>query len=371
MDIYLDHNATSLIDEDVLQTVIAAYRSYPGNPSSVHALGRKARSQHLYAKDRIAQAFKLSSKEVFFTSSATSALNWILFQKPYRHIISSNLEHAATYSSLKKLQAKGTLVTFIGPGAVGSVSPDLLIQAITPQTDLIILGAANSETGIIQPIDELAACAKSHNIPFFVDAVGHLGRAPMTFNPHVTGYIISSHKIHGPKGIAALIHKNPEDLIPLTYGGFQEGGKHAGTENLPSALGFAHSFEKALKQPLEQIRSHRDYFEQHLKQVLPVTIIGEDHSRVDNTSCVQFHDLPAEALLQLLDHHHIYTSYGSACSSGALEPSRVLLNMGLNPKAAKECLRFSLSKYTTLPMLDHTLSTLITLSSEIRKLSTF
>lgn len=356
MEIYLDHNATSLIDPDVLSIMDSAYRDYYGNPSSVHAAGRKAKAKYLNAKDAIARYFRLSSKHVFFTHSATEALNWLIFHKPYKHIISSNLEHAAIYNSLKELEKRGTKVTFINAGAKGFVDASDLQKALTPNTDLIILGAANSETGIIQDTKALSLIAKQSAIPFYVDAVGIFGKAPFNIDPNVTAYVISSHKIHGPKGVAALVHKQPELLNPLYFGGYQENSKIAGTESLPQILGFAHAFQKVIdpSYDFEDIKAKRDFFESLLKKQCNIGIIGDDNPRVYNTSCIYFDDISGETLLQLLDHHKIYASHGSACSSGALEPSRVLINMDFGFKKAKQTLRFSLSKYTSKEQIIHT-----------------
>jgi cysteine desulfurase len=372
MDAYLDHNATSIIDKKALEVILHAYTECYANPSSVHAPGRKARARYLKAKDTLASHCGVSSQEVFFTASATEALNWILNQKVYKHIISSTLEHAAIFNTLKECEKKGTRVSFIQPGSMGQVTGPMLESAIGPDTDLIILGSANSETGIIQNITELSHIANTHRIPFVVDAVGLLGRAPFTLDPHVTAYVFSSHKIHGPKGIAAIIHRRPQDLKPLTYGGYQEGGKRAGTENVPLALGFAYAFDKVLTGPkvFTDMSAKQEYFESHLKAHLDVEIIGSTFKRVCNTSCVRFCGVSGETLLQCLDDHHVYASHGSACSSGALEPSRVLLNMDLGQREAKECIRFSFSHYTTYEELDFALDLIINVVKELSELIT-
>lgn len=371
MEIYLDHNATSKPDRDVLELVMQAQQAYWANPSSTHALGRKAKAKYLSAKDKFAKFFNVTSQQVFFVSTATEAINWLIFNKPYKHIVSSDLEHAAIYNSLKIVEKKGTRVSFLSPKEQGFIDAEMLTNAITEDTDLIILGAANSETGIIQNLDQIAELAKQKNIPIYVDAVGLLGRGAFKPHPAITAYVLSSHKIHGPKGIACLIFKNPHDLQPLTYGGYQENGKKAGTENLASVLGFAEAFEKQVLDfsSFDTIKHLRNLFEETLKSKLEVTIIGEDKERVHNTSCIRFHQINAETLLTYLDHHKIYASHGSACSSGALEPSRVLLNMGLSPREAKETIRFSLSKYTTEDEILTACQLISEIIGEIKKLS--
>jgi len=356
MFIYLDHNATSLIDDDILELMTKAQKEYFANPSSTHALGRKAKANYLKAKDALAKFFSVSSSEVFFTSSATEAINWLLKHKTCRHIITSDLEHAAIYNTVCALKSDKTRVSFMHPGKQGFVDVELLKSHIADDTDLIILGAANSETGIIQDTTEISKLAKEKQIPLFIDAVGLFGKAEFKPDPNVTAYVISSPMIHGPKGIAALIHTDPKSLSTLYHGGYQESSKRAGTENLPAALGFAHAFEKLQSANFDHIKTLRDTFEAKLKERFDVTIIGENQPRVYNTSCVRFHGISGETLLQLLDQHGIYASHGSACSSGALEPSRVLINMDLGIKDTKETIRFSLSKYSTDKDIENTLS---------------
>jgi cysteine desulfurase len=370
MDIYLDHNATSVIDVDALKILESSHRECYGNPSSTHSLGRKAKARYLNAKDTLASFFKVTSSEIFFTRSATEAINWLLFQKTYKHIISTNLEHAATFNSLKELERRGTKVTFMAPGLKGYVNKSDLENALTSDTDLIILGSANSETGIIQDTKELSFLAYSRNIPFYVDAVGLLGKGIFQVDPHVTAYIISSHKIHGPKGIAALIHKKPELLEPLLYGGYQENNKIAGTESLPQILGFACAFKKLIdnQQALQDIQFKRDLFELKLTSSLNAVVIGQNERRVFNTSCILFKDISGETLLQLLDHHHIYASHGSACSSGAIEPSRVLVNMGLKYSEAKQSLRFSLSKFTSDTEIDTAITHIVNIVQSLKNI---
>jgi cysteine desulfurase len=371
MTYYFDHNATSFIDDDTLELILNAHKDLRGNPSSVHALGRKAKAQYLKAKDKLGSYFKVKSNQVIFVQSATQALNWLLTQKHYKHIISTDLEHACVYNTLKKIEKNGTKVTYLHPGIPGTVSLKDIQSALSDDTDLVILGLANSETGIIQATHEISSFLKSKNIPIFIDAVGLFGKAPFEYDQHVTAYVISSHKIHGPKGIAALIHSNPSELTPLTYGGHQENSKYAGTENLPAAIGFSHAVDKLFDSPLlyRSIEEKRDYFEKGLAEQMPITVIGKNTLRTCNTSCIRFHGIPGETLLQLLDQNHIYASHGSACSSGALEPSRVLLNMGLSLKETKECLRFSFSKFTSFEELDFAIKLITTITSELNKIN--
>lgn len=368
MSFYFDHNATSILDKEVLEILVKSIQEYQGNPSSVHAEGRKAKSAYLKAKDVFARIFKVQTKDVFFTSSATEAINWLLLHKSYKHIVSSDLEHAAIYQTLKQLEAKGTRVTFIHPGKKGYVSSEDLIAAIDEETDLIFLGSANSETGILQNTQPLSEIAKSRNIPFYVDAVAELGKASFVIDPNVTAYVISSHKIHGPKGIAALIFKQSHNLHPLFFGGHQENGKKAGTESVAHAIAFSLAFSKILhhEQELQKIKTLRDHFESLLKNELDLTVIGENQPRVNNTSNICFHGVGAETLLQLLDLNHIYASHGSACSSGALEPSRVLINMDLPVTDAKECIRFSFSKNNQLSEINQAVNLIINIIRELK-----
>jgi len=364
MEAYLDHNATTPISPEVLRVLLETYQDYYANPSSTHALGRRAKARYLKAKDEIAACLQIPSKEIFFTQSATEALNWILFHKPYKRIVASKLDHAAVYQSLQVLEKQGTSITWL-EAKEGQILPEDFEKQLPLEADLILLGAASSETGIIQEIKPLAKIAKEKGIPLFVDAVALLGKGPFQPIPEVTGYIFASHKIHGPLGVALLTHKKPHELQPWLYGGSQEHKKKAGTENLPAIAGFAHAFQKALHQHPLDVREKRDYFETELAKVLNIEIIGKHLNRIDNTSCIRFKGVSGETLLHLLDEQGVYASHGSACSSGSLEPSRALLAMGLTFSEAKECLRFSFDSTTRYEELNFAIQILTELCQSL------
>jgi cysteine desulfurase len=366
MEAYFDHNATSKMDKDVQEALILALKEGFANPSSVHALGRKAKARYLKAKDQMGQALKLPSKNIFFSHSASEAITWIL-HSGFRHIVSTNLEHLAVIKRLEALEKQGTKVTLLRPLKKGSITVEDLATLELQTVDCVILGAANSETGIIQDLDEVSLFLQKHHIPLIVDAVGILGKAPFNFTKHVTSYIVSSHKIHGPSGIAFFSHQNPNDLPPFVFGGYQENGKKAGTENVVGSIGFSCAFQNVLSDqfPFASIKEKRDLFEKILKQSIDVEILGEEFPRVFNTSLVRFKDISAETLLHLLDQNKIYASHGSACSSGALEPSRVIMNMGFSKKEASECIRFSFSQFTTLEEITFATDVIIQLAKHL------
>lgn len=366
MEAYFDHNATSKLDKQVQQTLISAMQEGYANPSSVHALGRKAKARYLKAKDQIGRVLNLASKNIFFTASASEAITWLL-HAGYKHIVSTNLEHLAVIKSLEHLEKHGVKISLLSPLKKGSLCIEDFDCLDLTTVDCVILGAANSETGIIQKLDPICDLLSPYHISLIVDAVGIMGKAPFSFNPKVTSYIVSSHKIHGPSGIAFFSHQKPQNLPSFVYGGYQENGKKAGTENVVGVIGMTEAFIKITEGsfPFDLIKEKRDLFEKILKQGLDIEVIGENVSRVYNTSLIRFKNVSAETLLHLLDQHKIYASHGSACSSGALEPSRVIMNMGYSKKEASECIRFSFSQFTTIEEIDFATRVIITLAKHL------
>lgn len=351
--IYLDNNATTSLDPLVLEAMLQELQQGPANPSSVHSLGKAAAQRLNQARASIADFLKVKPQEIFFTSGATEGLNMILrgvFSLKPGHIITSNVEHAAVYKTLLALEKQGVSVTYLPVGLWGALSVEQIKAAITPQTRMIVLSAANSETGVKQPIHEIAQLARESGIPFVIDAVGWIGKEPFIKLPGMSALVLSGHKFHGPKGIG-LVWIDPKlKLDPLLTGGEQEYSKRAGTENLPAIIGLAKAIE-LLQQDLPA-KSHymkqlRDLLMQQLRSYdLTFTVNGEG-PKIANTLNISFPDIDPEALFITLDRFGIAASQGSACASGALEPSRVLINMGLSKDISKAAIRFSLSRMTT------------------------
>lgn len=359
--VYLDNNATTLIDPLVLQSIIQTLQSCPGNPSSIHQEGREARQALIAARQTIANVIQAKPKEIVFTSGGTEGLNSILrglFQSdPHAHFISSNAEHASVYNTLKALQAQGADVTFLPAGLWGAVNPKAVKEALKPSTRLIALMAVNNETGVKTDVEAIASLAEAAGIFFLVDGVALLGKEPFSIPAGVSAMCFSGHKLHGPKGVGFLLWRSQKQgIAPLITGGNQEFGLRAGTENLAAIAGLATAMtllKDRLPEATEKMRLLRDRLEQGILSSVPSAIVNGEGPRVVNTSNISFKGMEGEVLLMNLDSRGIAVSHGSACSSGAIEPSRILLNMGIPIERARSAVRFSLSRLTTQEEIDY------------------
>ncbi|MBS0620405.1 MAG: cysteine desulfurase [Verrucomicrobia bacterium] len=361
--IYLDNNATTGIDPRVLEAMLPELSQTPSNPSSAHFFGREAKNRLQAARATIARYLKVSPNEIIFTSGGTESMN-LLLHGIDGHILSSNVEHSCVYSAL---QRKNT--TFLPAGLHGAVTPAQIQEAIRPETTLIALSAVNTETGVKTDLHAIAAIASQAKIPFFVDAVGLLGKEEFEIPQGVTGMGFSGHKLHGPKGSGFIFLRSGYPLTPLFHGGDQELGLRPGTQNLAAIIGLAKAvelLENELPQATERMARLRDHLESSLlTQADPVLINGLS-PRICNTSNLSFPGLGGEDLLIALDMAGIAVSHGSACSSGALEPSRVLREMGLPPEVARTAIRLSLSRNTTLEEIEKTIGILSQLTKKLR-----
>ena len=367
--IYLDNNATTALDSRVLAVMQEELASHPSNPSSVHHFGQEARKRLSKARQTIASYLQVKPAQLIFTSGGTEALNMLLrgffAENCSGHLITSNIEHSAIYNTVKTLEKRGVQVTFLSPGLKGFVAPEEVEAALRPTTRLIVLGAVNSETGVKNPIDEIAQLAKKAGIPLLIDGVALLGKEHFSIPEGVSAMAFSGHKLHGPKGIGfAYVHHTFKWESQFT-GGDQEYARRAGTENLPGIVGLAKAIEilsDELSNAKEEVEKLRNRLEEALKRSIGAQVNGETSPRVANTSNIVFPGLDGETLLLQLDLAGVAVSHGSACAAGALEPSRVLLNMGLSKKLANSSIRFSLSRFTTEEEIDHTLEILEKLS---------
>lgn len=355
--VYLDNNATTQLDPKVIEAIVNSFSIF-GNPSSTHAFGQESRKRINQARQTIASFFSVKSQEVIFTSSGTESANMILkgyCDQQRGHAITSNVEHSAVYSTFKEIESKGWEVSFLSPGEWGAIRPEELIKAIKPNTRLVSLMAVNNETGVKTDIDEIAKICIAKGIPFVVDGVAWLGKEPFQIPQGVSAIFFSGHKIHGPKGIGLAIVKNSLKIPPYIIGGEQEFGKRGGTENVLGMMGLAEAI-KQLKEhgpaAFEQIEKLRKKFEESLKNLLPNVFINGIGPRISNTSNLYFKGVDGESLLLALDQEGIAASLGSACASGSIEPSRVLLNMGYSMERARSSIRFSLSRFTTEEEID-------------------
>lgn len=351
--IYLDFNAGTPVDPRLSKILINELNNEVGNPSSSHYFGRQARQKLDQSRENIAHFFSVKTNEIIFTSGGTEGasllIRGLMLTKPNGHIISTAVEHAATYHTLLDLQKQKNPVTFLPVGARGAVQPEEVEKAITPQTRLITLMAVNNETGVMTDIEAIATIAHAHRIPFIVDAVAWLGKEKVSLYPGISALFFSGHKIHAPKGIGFCICRSTLKLCPLFLGGEQEYNRRAGTENLPGIIALSEAI-KLLKNEDEMIahmRSMRDLLEKELLSRLPNVTVNGSGPRICNTSNLAFQGCDGEALLIELDLEGIAVSHGSACASGALEPSRVLLKMGISLSQARSSLRFSVGRTTT------------------------
>jgi cysteine desulfurase len=353
--IYLDNNATTGLDPRVLDAMLEDLGPLPANPSSVHAFGRAAREKLSRARRTVADYFSVQSREILFTSSGTEALNTLIRGIGTGRILTSDVEHSAV---LKAAQATGRPVTLLPAGTWGVVQPEAVESALRSATDLIVLGAVNNETGVRLDLEAVAALAAAHGVPFVVDGVALLGKELFSLPAGVSAIAFSGHKFHAPKGVGCAWIHPAFKVLPLLVGGDQEHARRAGTENLAGILGFAKAVEllrTELPGAADNMRALRDRLVEGLK---PHVEINGEGPKVSNTINLSFPSMDGETLLMQLDLAGVAVSHGSACSSGALEPSRVLLTMGLSQARARSAIRFSLSRWTTSAEIDAVIATL-------------
>lgn len=369
--IYLDNNATTPLDPEVFAAMYQL-KSHPSNPSSVHHYGREAKALLQKARAEIADYLQKDPNEILFTSSATEAINYVirglLSADPQAEVISSNIEHSATFATLSEFHQKGQKVTLIPATLKGAPSPHLIEESISDKTRLLAFSYANSETGVKADIEAIAKIAKKYSIPLLLDGVAIMGKEPFEIFDGVSAACFSAHKFHGPKG-SGFAYVDPKlSLPPLITGGGQERNRRGGTENLEAILGTAKAvtlLEYYLPEKMHYIKDLRDRFEQSLLDRLPNLIINGEGERVVNTSNISFPGIDGETLLMILDQQGICASHGSACSAGALEPSRVLQEMGITKKRARSSIRFSFSRMNTREEVDMAAETVISFVQQL------
>lgn len=373
--IYLDNNATTKIAPQVIAAMTQELQIHQGNPSSSHSPGKAAHSRLTKARDSIASFLKVKPQEIIFTSGGTEGINLILrgffSARTGGHLISSNVEHSSVYATLKDLEASGSCqATYLPAGLWGAVTVDAVREAIRSDTKLIALMAVNNETGVRTDIEGIAALAQEKGIPFFVDGIALLGKEQFTIHAGVSAICFSGHKIHAPPGVGFAFVRSGFKIKSVCTGGDQEYSRRGGTENLPGIIGLAEAIT-LLKQELpsacERMRALRDRFEKGIMEALPNVAVNGQAPRVSNTSNLCFTGVDGELLLTTLDMEGIAASHGSACASGALEPSRILLNMGLPMSAARSSLRFSLCRYTTEAEVDRAIEVIVKVAGKLRK----
>lgn len=373
--IYLDNNATTGVDPRVAQAVALEMTALPSNPSSVHYFGQEARKRLLHARETIAQALNLKPHEVIFTSGGTESMNMlihgVLAGKQNAHAITSNVEHSCIYKTLARYASQGTDVSFLPAGLWGAVQTDAIAKAIRPNTRAVILSAVNSETGVKHDLETIGALCLQHKIPFIVDGVALIGKEAFQIPKGISAMGFSGHKFHAPKGVGFAFVRSDLQLEPYLSGGDQEYGKRAGTENLPGIIGLAQAVSLLrieLPAASERMKDLRDHLQSELCYQLDPVIVNGQGPRVVNTCNLSFPGVQGEDLLMALDLGGIAVSHGSACSSGALEPSRVLTNMGIPFQEARSAIRFSLSRQTTKEEIDQCIEAVVAIVRKLRSI---
>jgi cysteine desulfurase len=352
MRIYLDNNATTAIHPDVLAALDTSLRDVFGNASSIHKEGQAARRAIEDARESVARLLGATAREIVFTSGGTESNNAAIFgavaQEGRSHIVTSAIEHPSVAEAVRALEARGAAVTRVAPSRGGVVDADAVIDAITPATSLVTVMMANNETGVVQPVEAIGVACRERGVHFHVDAVQAAGKIAVDVTSIACDTLaLSAHKMHAPKGIGALYVRRGLAMNAHLVGGAQERRRRAGTENVPLAAAFG--VAAALPSAAEQIAALRDRFEAQLEDVI---INGADVRRVPNTSNVTFPGADGEGIVIALDLSGVAVSTGSACSSGRVEPSGVLLAMGMSPDEARSTVRFSLSRFTTEQEMD-------------------
>lgn len=360
--IYLDNNATTAIHPDVLRVLDESLRSVFGNASSIHREGQTARRVIEEARESVARLIGAASRDVVFTSGGTESNNAAIFGavpgEGRHHIVTTAIEHPSVAEAVGELERRGHRVTPVAPARSGEMSAEAVIGAIEPGTKLVTMMLANNETGVIQPVALVGSACRERGIHFHVDAVQAAGKIGIDAASVACDTLsLSAHKLHAPKGIGALYVRRGVTLAPHLVGGAQERRRRAGTENVPLAAAFGAAAILA-REPADTIGSLRDGLETSIAGAFEVTVNGAASPRLPNTSNVTFHGVDGEGLVIALDLNGIAVSTGSACSSGRVEPSGVLLAMGLSPDQARSTLRFSLSRFTTSEEIGSTLAVL-------------
>lgn len=356
--IYVDHAATTKISETAKLAMLSAMEKDWYNPSSLYTPGQQASGTLMDARVRIARCLGCLPKEIYFTSGGSEADNQAILsaaaigkRQGKMHIISTAFEHHAVLHTLKKLEKEGFEITLLDVGESGIVDPNQLEKAIRPDTALVTIMYANNEIGTIQPIGEIGAVCRQNGVLFHTDAVQAAGHLPINVKEDQIDMLsLSAHKFNGPKGIGVLYAKTGVFLTNLIEGGGQERGKRAGTENLPAIVGMAAALEEACALQKERsiyVTKLRDQLIAGLKKISGALLNGDEIRRLPGNVNFCFPDTEAEGLLLLLDNKGICASSGSACTSGFLDPSHVLLAIGRDPQTARGSLRLTLDYENT------------------------
>jgi cysteine desulfurase len=374
MSFYFDHNATTPISAEVLETLNRVHAEFFGNPSSIHSYGQAAREIVEEARREVSALLDCDTKEVVFTSGGTESDNLALFGVGRAgHVVTSTSEHPAVLSACKRLESEGVQVSYVPVSSDGLVDPESVRRAMRPGTALVSIMHANNETGTVQPIREIAAIARQAGVLMHSDGVQVAGRERVSVRElGVDLYSISGHKLCAPKGVGALYVRRGLALRPMLCGGRHERERRAGTENVGgiAALGRAAKWMRASGQAEKtRLAALRDRLESGILERVPSVRVNGESSRTPNTTNLAFQGVDGEAMVIALDLAGFAVSTGAACSSGAAQPSHVLLAMGLTPDEARSSLRFSLGRTNNAEQVDALVEAVAAAASRLRKLS--
>lgn len=378
--IYADNAATTKISQTAMKAMISAMENSCGNPSSIHQIGMAANDALQTAREQIARCLGCMPKEIFFTSGGTESDNQAIVsaamlgaKQNKRHIISTAFEHHAVLHTLRRLKEQGFEIQLLDVGAEGNITAAQVEEAIRPDTCLVTVMFANNEIGSVLPIAEIGEACRAHGVLFHTDAVQAAGHIPVNVKKqNIDMLSLSAHKFHGPRGIGALYVKRGIELTSLMEGGGQERGKRPGTENLPAIMGMAAALKEEctlMEQNEAKVIAMRDRLIQGLSQIPYSILNGSREKRLPGNVNFCFEGVSGESLLLLLDSRGICASSGSACASGALDPSHVLLSLGLAPEIAQGSLRISLDISNTEEEIDYMLEVIPQVVEQLRGMS--
>ena len=379
--VYLDNNATTRVAPEVVEEMLPYFSDFYGNPSSMHSFGGNLGIKVREARARIAALLGAQPEEILLTSGGTesdaTAIHAALAAHPHKkHIVTTRVEHPAIKNLFEQYGKNGYRVSFIPVDREGRIDMEEFFGCLSEDTAVVSMMWANNETGVLFPVDEVAAELRDRGIVLHTDAVQAVGKVPIDLaRTGVDLLSLSGHKLHGPKGIGALYIRKGTKFKPLMVGGHQEHGRRAGTENVPGIIGLGKACELAagnLNDVGTRVGSLRDRLENALLETVPQSMVnGERANRLPNTSSIAFEYVEGEAILLMMNEHGIAASSGSSCTSGSLEPSHVLRAMGIPFTAAHGSIRFSLSHYTTSEEIDFVIAKMPPIIERLRQMSPF
>ncbi|MBW3010612.1 cysteine desulfurase NifS [Candidatus Woesearchaeota archaeon] len=374
--VYLDNGATTAVDKKVAEAMQPYFLQKYGNASSIHSFGKEARIALEKARETIAKKLNAEKDEIIFTSGGSESNNLaikgvLLLDKKKNHIVTTKIEHPAVLRTCQTLEEDGFSFTYLNVDKDGLIDPKELEKAITSKTALVSIMHANNEIGVVQELKKIVEICKKKKVLFHTDAVQSFTKVDLDVKEIPVDLVsISAHKIHGPKGVGALFIRKGVELKKQNQGGHQEFDLRAGTENIPGIVGFAKAVELANDKHVAQMEKLRDYFISKVLKEIPDTFLnGSLKKRLCNNINISFRFIEGEGLLLHLDANGIAVSTGSACTSQSLEPSHVLLAIGLKHEDAHGAIRFTLSRFTTKDELDYTLRKLKEAVENLRKIS--